>query len=106
MTILSCKSVWSSLERHCWSGLVRVQWRGDGDTACPILPRHQLICVALVADGIAFAIEVLQYEPAYPNTGNLNVGDDVTGAYTLNVMRATAIRRRLTGLCWTEGSRE
>jgi hypothetical protein len=33
-----------------------------------------------MAGGIAFTFEVLQYEPAYPNTRDLNIGDDVTGA--------------------------
>jgi hypothetical protein len=41
-----------------------------------------------MAHRIAFVIQVLQQEPADPNTWDLNVGDDVTGAYPLNVRRA------------------
>jgi hypothetical protein len=69
-------------------GLVCVQPCGDGDPAYPIVGCHYLKGVALLADGIAFAIEVFQQEPAYPNTRYLNVGEDVAGAHHVNVVRA------------------
>lgn len=61
-------------------GLACVQRCGDGDPAYPIVGCHYLKGVALLADGIAFAIEAFQQEPAYPNTRYLNVGEDVAGA--------------------------
>lgn len=72
-------------------GGVGVERGRDGDAPLSVRSGDELVGVAFQVYRCSTAIEILQYEPADPDTGHLNVGHNLASAYALDSTAAVEV---------------
>src|SRR5688572_13182193 len=73
------------------AGGVGVERGRDGDAPHSVRSGDELVGVAFQVYRCSTAIEILQYEPAHPDTGHLNGGHNVASAYALDSTAAVEV---------------
>jgi len=73
------------------AGGVGVERGRDGDAPLSVRSGDELVGVAFQVYRCSTAIEILQYEPADPDTGHLNVGHNLASAYALDSTAAVEV---------------
>jgi hypothetical protein len=97
--VVCCLVTWLVFmrQRPCWglvarlAGGVGVERCRDGDAPLSVRSGDELVGVAFQVYRCSTAIEILQYEPAHPDTGHLNVGHNVASSYALDSTAAVEV---------------
>src|SRR5215218_5163746 len=73
------------------AGGVGVERCREGDAPLSVRSGDELVGVAFQVYRCSTAIEILQFEPAHPDTGHLNVGHNLASAYALDSTAAVKV---------------